>query len=525
MTRFLTMYKTVPLQYYGMMVEASGRLQAAMKGGTEQEKTAARKYLADTYGGLLAANMVYVAIKAAFKGLRKKDDDYRDADGNLTAGSVSKQLGKDLMEVYAGSIIGGAEALSAAEYLIGGGRFNAPEMSSLGYVEDMVKGVRGIVTGIESEDPRKAAGAIKDAAVTLAMGMGVPVQNAETYITAMLRWVAPDAVLEYENTFGGLERSDLSGMDPEAVGTATNIILRNRTGQGLDRSVTDELARLYGEGYREAVPTSIPSSFSYGDKTVEITDRRAYRETWGGVVGGNLEELLTMDEYVESDDAGRKAMVDRLYDYATVQARKGADPDYDPTSSSTYAWVAKADECVAAGISLPETIGAMAAINGMSADKDENGNSISGTKKVKVIEYIDSLDLTDEQKDALFLTLGGYKESGLADTPWHGGSAGAGGSSAAGSSAKKSGSSGGRRRGGSRKKRVETVKLPTQRTSTAGSSFNFDISDLFGGSGRSSADATAEMARIVDKYYDGDWLAAAFDTKAVRGRTTVDFEL
>lgn len=52
------------------------------------------------------------------------------------------------------------------------------------------------------------------------------------------------------------------------------------------------------------------------------------------------------------------------------------------------------------------------------ADVDESGKSISGSKKRKVLEYIDSLLLTSEQKDALYFAFG-YAESKLWDTPWH----------------------------------------------------------------------------------------------------------
>lgn len=39
-------------------------------------------------------------------------------------------------------------------------------------------------------------------------------------------------------------------------------------------------------------------------------------------------------------------------------------------------------------------------------------------KKDKVMEYIDTLDLTKDQKDSMYLAFG-YAESGLSDTPWH----------------------------------------------------------------------------------------------------------
>lgn len=414
LTKMLTMYKTVPLQYYGMMYEAMGRLRAAQN-GTEAEQKAARKYAADTVSGLIAANTLYVAVKAAFKGLRRKDDDYRDDEGELTAESVTKQLGKDLLETTAGSIIGGAEAYSIIDGWFHGKKFSAPDISALSHAEDVINDINNIFKAIDADDPRKTAGAVKTAAETLAMTWGIPVKNAETYLTALIGRAWPKAAMEYNNLFGGIDKSDIKKLDDDTVGMAANIIMRNRTGVQLDRAATDELSRLYKAGYNTAIPTEIPESFSYGGNEVKIKDRGAYGDTWGGVVGDNLEELLTSDSYEKANDKTKAAMVNHLYQYATVQARMGADPEYTAEGNSTYGWTVKADEAVEAGIDLSTAIGALVTMNGMTADKEAGRTVVS--KKSKVVDYIDGLDLDEEQKDLLY-EMAGYT-SGLEYAPWH----------------------------------------------------------------------------------------------------------
>lgn len=54
----------------------------------------------------------------------------------------------------------------------------------------------------------------------------------------------------------------------------------------------------------------------------------------------------------------------------------------------------------------------------LSADKDANGKSISGSKKAKILALIDSLQLTAEQKDLLYRAEG-YAERDLYKAPWH----------------------------------------------------------------------------------------------------------
>ena len=52
----------------------------------------------------------------------------------------------------------------------------------------------------------------------------------------------------------------------------------------------------------------------------------------------------------------------------------------------------------------------------LHADKDEEGESIRGSRKEKVIELIDSLNLTAEQKD--WLVQQEYKSVNLWEMPW-----------------------------------------------------------------------------------------------------------
>ena len=51
-------------------------------------------------------------------------------------------------------------------------------------------------------------------------------------------------------------------------------------------------------------------------------------------------------------------------------------------------------------------------------DKKANGKTISGSKKKKMVAYINSLNLSPAQKDALYLALD-YAKSGIINTPWH----------------------------------------------------------------------------------------------------------
>ena len=113
------------------------------------------------------------------------------------------------------------------------------------------------------------------------------------------------------------------------------------------------------------------------------------------------------------------------------------------------------------------------------ADKDENGESISGSKKEKVVALIDSLAISDDQKDALFVAAG-YPSGTLNTAPWNGGSG-----VYTKSGKKKSGGSGS---GGKKKAsvlksaKVPTIKKRTQMQLPEGQLYDFDNYDWTTGS-------------------------------------------
>ena len=74
--------------------------------------------------------------------------------------------------------------------------------------------------------------------------------------------------------------------------------------------------------------------------------------------------------------------------------------------------------CEAAGVPANTFYDAWKYNSSASADVDANGDSISGSKKVKVLAYINTLDLTYAQKDSLYYAFG-WAESRIYEAPWH----------------------------------------------------------------------------------------------------------
>lgn len=77
-----------------------------------------------------------------------------------------------------------------------------------------------------------------------------------------------------------------------------------------------------------------------------------------------------------------------------------------------------ADDAKEAGVTQNVFVGYKVLTSGLTGDKDAEGNTISGSKKAKVLDAINSMDIDSETKDALYYAAG-YAASGIRDTPWH----------------------------------------------------------------------------------------------------------
>lgn len=379
LTKMLTMYKTVPLQYYNMMYEAVGRLRAD-KARIKQDASAENKanyeqsksFAAKTFVGVLSANVVYVVMKALIKGtIGGKKKKYLDDEGDLDAGKIFGGLGKDLIETYAGSIIGGSDLLTSAEKLFDAAttgsysRYGGTEISALSAIEDTLGGLYNLAKEIHDQDLTGGLGAVKELAKQLAMDTGIPANNIETYLLGTMKWIAPEWVDRYENFFDEFERADLKGEHGRDLRAAIRILMDNRT-DGLKDETIDEIMRLWENGQNAAIPSAIPSKVSIDGEDVEIkgADRSAFRERWGQVIGESLEKLLASDAYEAADDKGKAKLIAKLYEYARQQAAAAV------TERKLDAWVEFGKACEAAGIPLTDYLTVASVDKGKLKDMD-----------------------------------------------------------------------------------------------------------------------------------------------------------
>jgi hypothetical protein len=314
-------------------------------------------------------------------------------------------VGELTAETFAGSAIFGDQLYTLIEAKLKGEKWYGPEISSVEWARDTAETLSdAISTGVSvlrgDASYASGLGAVRKIAQSIATATGLPVKNAEAWTLAATRWFAPEWAQRYESLWEDYDKSDLKGLKPRETEGGIRVLADARDMDLTDEAVT-ELSRLYAEGYATALPTAVPASFDYtrdGEKhtvALDRQDRADYTETWNSVV--DVDALVSSAAYQVADDKEKAALLDKMYDLGTQLARAAADD-----GCTVDSWVANYEAVSRSGVSMADYLAAYRFHATVQADKDRNGKSISGSAKEKVIAYIDGMDLTKAQKQALY---------------------------------------------------------------------------------------------------------------------------
>jgi predicted nucleotidyltransferase len=194
--------------------------------------------------------------------------------------------------------------------------------------------------------------------------------------------------------------------------------------------VDTELKEVYREtGENSVLPTSsISSNLDYKNEKYKMTNEEYtdFKKKYGQTAYEMLEELFETDTYAESDNTEKAKLISNVYEYARDVSKKEyfdkheveytnttednipvykEKPikkaiEYDMTPEEySYFEENPAKYKTITAITDYETYKTYSKdIYDLKGDKDRNGKTISNSRKVKVFDYINGLDLGFEQK-------------------------------------------------------------------------------------------------------------------------------
>lgn len=161
-------------------------------------------------------------------------------------------------------------------------------------------------------------------------------------------------------------------------------------------------------------PSRAEKSIEFDNETHNLTAEQyqKYAKAKGQNSYKLVQQAMQLPAYKQMGNGGKAELLNKMLGYANYKAKRAVFPQY---SSDAYA---KYEEAEKNGISPAEYYVFRTTDNNLTADKDANGNTIAGSKKEKVLDAINGMDLSPTEKDFLYL-MNGYAAKTLNETPWH----------------------------------------------------------------------------------------------------------
>lgn len=164
--------------------------------------------------------------------------------------------------------------------------------------------------------------------------------------------------------------------------------------------VEQELQRVYDATGESVFPSRADKTITSDGREKNLTaeEYTSYAKDLGQTRYRYAQDAMRSSAYRSMSSGDKAKFISKMYEVANAQAKKNAWSAYQYDSEmESYA------EAEAAGISATEFYVAKNTLNNIESDKDKNGESINGTRKPKVIDAINEMDLTPKEKDWLFL--------------------------------------------------------------------------------------------------------------------------
>ena len=161
-------------------------------------------------------------------------------------------------------------------------------------------------------------------------------------------------------------------------------------------------------------PSRAEKSIEFDNETHNLTAEQyqKYAKAKGQNSYKLVQQAMQLPAYKQMGNGGKAELLNKMLGYANYKAKRAVFPKY---SSDAYA---KYEEAEKNGISPAEYYVFRTTDNNLTADKDANGNTIAGSKKEKVLDAINGMDLSPTEKDFLYL-MNGYAAKTLSEAPWH----------------------------------------------------------------------------------------------------------
>ena len=402
--RTLTMFTSDSMKVIGRVIDSIGELstlraklkmttdpdvQARLKNQIKAAHTKVRKSVT----ALVLTALFMAGIAQLFRWLYNKDQD------------EDETVAETIIVDFVGNLFGGLPLIKDVyARLVEGYDVDNYAYSAVNDLLDSASGLFEAVKKIVSDEAtsQDIASSVKSLTYSVGQMFGIPTRNLYNVFYGLTKRISPTTAYQIDNVFykknytNDLNKA-IENEDDEMAAMLLSLVLNERVGDEMSDSVRETLSRLYKDGY-SVLPRTINGSITYNNETIELNDAELSRFKSVYTQANKYVETMVNSKGFKSLSAEQQAKaIKQLYDAYYYKAISDLlKTDANTTIGKLSKW-----------ISVDKLSVAFAALSGIESDKDDDGKTISGSRKKKIVEGLIKQNLSDGER-LLILCYKGY---------------------------------------------------------------------------------------------------------------------
>ena len=395
----LTMFSSDAMKVIGRVIDSVGELSVLKhrrKSATDSAEIesldkkikAANTKVRKSVTALAVSAAFMALIAQLFRWLYNKDDE-EDVETTIAVDALGTLLGglPIFKDIYA--------------RLVEGYDLDNYAYSTLNNLLDSAQNIFDIASDVATGNTDDIARNVRNVLYAAGQLFGIPVRNIYNVGYGLINRFSPSTAYKIDDMFYNKNyRSDLNKAietdDDEMIATIVGVMLDENIGEITNSSARKELDKLTKAGY-DVIPRAVSETITYDGEEMALTGRQVsqFKEVYS-TAHEAVASLVSLSQYHSATEDVQAKAINFIYDvYYNLALEELLGVDLENKNI-----------LFAEAIDIEKLALIIATARAMTADTDDSGKAISGTRKAKIQSYINSLRLTAAQKYMIMGYLG-----------------------------------------------------------------------------------------------------------------------
>ena len=401
--RTMTMFTSDSMKVTGRVIDAYGEsltLKARIKAESDATKRAAlekrleaaNKKVKKSLGAMVGSAVYMACVAQLFRWLYNKEED------------EDKTVFETMFFDTLGNMLGGLPLIKDVYTKL----FEGYDISNYSYsaINDLIDSAGGVfdlaskaISGDLTAEVRNRE--IRNLAYSVGQLTGMPTRNVYNVLYGLTKRFSPTTAFVvdswfYEKNYQNELNKAIEKGDNKTASYILSVIMGERFDEDIDEQVFSEILSLTASGYK-VLPKLMPESITLGDVEYPLSDgeREAMQKIYSGAEDA-MKAFITSKYYGSMTDDEKAIAIDYI-----------SDLYYDKARNEVLGIEADKGVKLLRAISAEKLAAYYVKTRGMQSDVDDNGNTISGSKREKVVKAIGGLGVSVEER-LLLICASGY---------------------------------------------------------------------------------------------------------------------